>query len=362
MATDLRLKEQLPELTKQIVQTYQEVGSINHLGHCPLPNYDVIISCCEELKELIYPGFRRREGLHMGNVLYHVGELIDSLHDKLTVQIGRALRHDAGASEMCTDQADFEALGQVKAVQFLEQIPEIRKMLALDVQAAYDGDPAVRTADEIIFCYPGLEAVTIYRLAHALHALSVPFIPRMMTEWAHSRTGIDIHPGSENRRAFFHRSWHRRGHWRDDGNRQPRQTLPRRHARCSKLSYRRRGQSAARPQAAPHDWRSCHRVRQRHDFRRPDRDRPPFGRRLERLANAQRRTAHDSGAGSPAAENAQRSGRDATGAELRNLEAAAPISANLAEQFQESPSLGFRDWGQNVRGEVDSPRRYVPGI
>ena len=203
MATDIRLREQLPELTKKIVQTYSEVGSINHLGHCPLPNYDVIIAAIEDLKEIIYPGFRRREGLHMGNVLYHVGDLIDSLHDKLTVQIGRALRHDAGASEMCTEDADFEALGQVKTVQFLEKIPEIRKMLALDVQAAFDGDPAVRTADEVIFCYPGLEAITIYRIAHALNAIGVPYIPRMMTEWAHSRTGIDIHPGAKIGEYFF---------------------------------------------------------------------------------------------------------------------------------------------------------------
>src|SRR5215475_1655975 len=139
----------------------------------------------------------------MGNVLYHVGDLIESLHDKLTVQIGRALRHDVGASDMCTDQQDFEALGQAKAIQFLEQLPELRKLLALDVQAAYDGDPAVRTLDEVIFCYPGLEAVTIYRLAHVLHGLGVPFIPRMMTEWAHSRTGIDIHPGATIGEHFF---------------------------------------------------------------------------------------------------------------------------------------------------------------
>jgi serine O-acetyltransferase len=203
MATDIRLKEELPELTKKILQTYTEVGSINHLGHCPLPNYDVIIACCEDLKEIIYPGFRRREGLHMGNVLYHVGDLVDSLHDKLTTQIARALRHDAGATKFCTEDADYEALGQAKAIQFLEQIPTIRAKLALDVQAAFDGDPAVKTVDEIIFCYPGLEAITIYRLANALHKLSVPFIPRMMTEWAHSKTGIDIHPGATIGEYFF---------------------------------------------------------------------------------------------------------------------------------------------------------------
>lgn len=203
MASDFRLKEQLPELTSRIVQTYSEVSTINHLGHCPLPNYEVIIAACEDLKEILYPGFRRREGLHLGNVGYHVGELVDGLHDKLTTQIGRALRHDAGASEMCNDQQDFEALGQAKAIQFLEQLPELRKTLALDVQAAFDGDPAVRNHDEVIFCYPGLEAMTIYRLAHILYELGIPFIPRMMTEWAHSRTGIDIHPGAKIGQYFF---------------------------------------------------------------------------------------------------------------------------------------------------------------
>jgi len=203
MASDFRLKEQLPELTDRIVRTYSEVSTINHLGHCPLPNFEMVIGACEDLKEIIYPGFRRREGLHLGNVTYHVGELIDGLHDKLTMQIGRALRHDAGAADMCTDDRDYEALGQAKAIQFLEQIPELRKMLALDVQAAYEGDPAVKNLDEVIFCYPGLEAITIYRLAHILHGLSIPFIPRMMTEWAHSRTGIDIHPGAKIGEYFF---------------------------------------------------------------------------------------------------------------------------------------------------------------
>lgn len=204
MASDLRLKEQLPELTNRIVRTYGEIASISHLGHCPLPNYEVIVAAIEDLKEIIYPGYRRREGLHSGNVTYHVGDLIDGLHDKLTTQIGRAMRHDAGFSDDCgsTDH-DFEALGQAKAILFLEELPELRRRLALDAQAAMDGDPAVKTLDEVIFCYPGLEAVTVYRLAHALHMLEVPLIPRMMTEWAHSKTGIDIHPGAKIGDHFF---------------------------------------------------------------------------------------------------------------------------------------------------------------
>ena len=204
MASDLRLKEQLPELTNRIVQTYGEIASISHLGHCALPNYEVVIAAIEDLKEIIYPGYRRREGLHSGNVTYHVGDLIDGLHDKLTTQIGRAMRHDAGFADDCgSNDHDFEALGQAKAILFLEELPELRRRLALDAQAAMDGDPAVKTLDEVIFCYPGLEAVTVYRLAHALHLLEVPLIPRMMTEWANSKTGIDIHPGAKIGDHFF---------------------------------------------------------------------------------------------------------------------------------------------------------------
>ncbi|HYO23594.1 MAG TPA: serine acetyltransferase [Lacipirellulaceae bacterium] len=203
MATDFRLKNQLPDITDRIVRTYDEVGRINHLDHCPLPRYDEVIAAIHELTEIIYPGFRRREGLHHGNVSYYVGELVDRLHDRLTTQIGRALRHDAGAGRECTTREDYEALGQAKTLQFLDQLPELRSTLATDVQAAFDGDPACKTPDEVIFCYPGLEAITVYRLAHLLHELGIPFIPRMMTEWAHSRTGIDIHPGATIGEYFF---------------------------------------------------------------------------------------------------------------------------------------------------------------
>lgn len=203
MASDFRLKEQLPKITDRIVETYDRVRTINHLGHCPLPNYEVVISVAEDLKEILYPGYRRRVGLHRGNIIYHVGDLIDRLHDRLTTEIGRALRHEAGATSDCAGAQDFEALGQAKTLLFLDQLPALRARLAKDVQAAYDGDPACKTLDEVIFCYPGLEAVTVYRLAHLLHELEIPFIPRMMTEWAHGRTGIDIHPGAEIADHFF---------------------------------------------------------------------------------------------------------------------------------------------------------------
>lgn len=203
MASDFRLKNQLPDITDRLVASYDKVGRINHLDHCPLPRYDEIIAAIGELTEIMFPGFRRREGLHHGNIGYYVGELIDRLHDRLTTQIGRALRHEAGATSDCNTQEDYEALGQMKTLQFLDQLPELRAILATDVQAAFDGDPACKTPDEVIFCYPGLEAITVYRLAHLLHELGIPYIPRMMTEWAHSRTGIDIHPGARIGEYFF---------------------------------------------------------------------------------------------------------------------------------------------------------------
>jgi serine O-acetyltransferase len=207
MASDFRLKEQLPSLTDEIVGTYSKVAKINHLGHCPLPQYEAVIGMLDDLKEIIYPGYRRREGLHMGNVTYHTGDLVDGLHDKLMVQIGRALQHETRVQqhvEPCDDSdEDFEAKGQEIAIQFLKKLPSLRSLLATDVHAAYDGDPACQSMDEVIFCYPGLDAVTVFRLAHELWLLGVPFIPRMMTEWAHRQTGIDLHPGATIGDHFF---------------------------------------------------------------------------------------------------------------------------------------------------------------
>ena len=207
MASDVRLKEQLPRLTDRIVASYGEIGTINHLGHCPLPGYAVVISAIEDLFEIMYPGYRRREGLHSGNIAYYIGDLVDGLHDKFTTQIARALRHEYRVQRdvACGDEeeVDFEAKGQAMAISFLECLPRLRTVLATDVEAAFEGDPACRSLDEVIFCYPGLKAITVYRLAHELYRIGVPFIPRMMSEWAHRETGIDIHPGAQIGNHFF---------------------------------------------------------------------------------------------------------------------------------------------------------------
>ena len=201
MATDFRLKERLPRLTERLVQTYSQHANINHLDHCPLPKHQAVIDAVQDLKEILFPGYRRREGLHHGNIGYYVGDLVDRLHDQLTKQVGRALLHEAGGQ--CDDDTDYEALGQAKVLEFLDRLPAIRERLSTDVQAAYDGDPACKCPAEVIFCYPGLEAVTVHRLAHELYKLDIPFIPRMMAEWAHSTTGIDIHPGATIGDYFF---------------------------------------------------------------------------------------------------------------------------------------------------------------
>jgi serine O-acetyltransferase len=203
MATDIRLKEGLPEITEAVVATYAECKHINHLGHKPLPSREAIIDIVADLMDILYPNFVRRQNLHMGNVEYHVGDLVDGLHDKLTQQITRALRHEQECFSSAAPSDDHEALAQQKAVDFLRRLPEIRYVLEQDVESAFLGDPAAKGHHEIIFCYPGLEAVSVYRLAHELLLLGIPLIPRLMTEYAHSKTGIDIHPGARIGPGFF---------------------------------------------------------------------------------------------------------------------------------------------------------------
>src|SRR6266567_2932483 len=138
MATDIRLKDTLPEITEALVATYTECNRTSHLGHRPLPSREAVVDILTDLLEILYPGYGRRQNLHMGNVEYHVGDLVDGLHDKLTQQIARAMRHD------CDPQAtpiDFEALAQQKTIQLLAKLPELRFVLEDDAESAFLGDP-----------------------------------------------------------------------------------------------------------------------------------------------------------------------------------------------------------------------------
>jgi serine O-acetyltransferase len=139
MATDIRLKETLPEITEALVATYTECSRINHLGHKPLPSREAIVDILADLMDILYPGYGRRQNLHIGNVEFHVGDVVDGLHDKLTQQIARALRHE---DDQENPHADFEALAQKKAFELLKRLPGVRGQLELDVEAAFVGDPA----------------------------------------------------------------------------------------------------------------------------------------------------------------------------------------------------------------------------
>lgn len=198
-------KSHLPNITEKIVASYNEGGSTHHLDHCPLPRYSNVVEVIEDLKEILYPGYRNRDCLRSSNVVYHVGGIVDRLYERLVVLCERAICHGQSDSNVCTSEkrSVIEHTAHQKSLVFLQLIPSIRQTLAKDVEAAYAGDPACTSPDEVIFCYPGLEAITVYRLAHALYELQIPLIPRMMTEWAHNKTGIDIHPGATIGEYFF---------------------------------------------------------------------------------------------------------------------------------------------------------------
>jgi serine O-acetyltransferase len=135
------------------------------------------------------------------NVKYYFGQEVTALFESLAEQITLAIRHDCiRHNQDCTNCEDR---GQQTAIEFLKELPQLRNLLATDIRAAYDGDPAAKSYDEIIFSYPGLFAITVYRIANQLHHQGVPMLPRIMAEYAHSRTGIDIHPGARIGESFF---------------------------------------------------------------------------------------------------------------------------------------------------------------
>jgi len=192
---------QLPQLIDEIVKTCKKENSISHYDAALIPSRESVIEILEDLKDLLFPGYFRRQELDSYSLSYHVGNEVNRIFDKLSLQISRSIRHECRRlRSLCTRCLDR---GQKEALIFLKKIPMLRETLAGDVQAAYDGDPAAKSLDEIIFSYPCMLAVTVYRMAHELHLQGVPLLPRIMTEYAHSVTGIDIHPGARIGRDFF---------------------------------------------------------------------------------------------------------------------------------------------------------------
>jgi serine O-acetyltransferase len=181
----------------ELLQTYSETGGINYLDAAAvLPSREAIESACADLMSLMFPGFR-------GEALVDSTDLPDVTRSRM-----RTL-HSTLKPEMCKSFGDFPPgeETQVKAEElldfFMSALPALRKMIWTDIDAAYEGDPAAKSYEEIILAYPSLEAIAIQRMAHVLYLKELPLIPRIMTEWAHSRTGIDIHPGAKIGEHFF---------------------------------------------------------------------------------------------------------------------------------------------------------------
>jgi serine O-acetyltransferase len=184
-----------------VIRQLTEASDDNLIRPNHLPDRDAVIESIEILRKVLFPGYFGKLSAEDTNLEYTVGVLLFDVREKLQNQICRALRHDNTALEGCVSDAECRA--QAITQEFIGKIPALRKILYTDVDAALDGDPAARSKHEIIFAYPGIYAIGVYRIAHELHLLGVPLIPRIMTEHAHGLTGIDIHPGAEIGHHFF---------------------------------------------------------------------------------------------------------------------------------------------------------------
>ena len=193
--------EFLDNLVDEISKTYEDEQGINHIEGFNLPNKKEILHILDELLEVIFPGFSNRKSYNLSTVRYNIGELLANVYCNLTDQIERSMRYSCTMNQCDSCNAEQQAEDAVK--KLLTSIPEIRESMKLDVQAAFDGDPAALSLDEIVLSYPGIKAITVQRIAHTLYECNVPLIPRMMGEFIHSETGIDIHPGAQLGKGVF---------------------------------------------------------------------------------------------------------------------------------------------------------------
>jgi serine O-acetyltransferase len=166
-----------------------------------LPSRDTLIAMVEDLRSVLFPGYFGMNEVTRENMSFYVGSTLDRVLRDMQVQVQRGYCFICDLEEPDCDECRQRALKTTRT--FMSRLPEIRRVLATDVQAAYEGDPAATCPDEAIFCYPGMLAITNYRLAHELHKLEVPLLPRIITEHAHSITGVDIHPGATIGEHFF---------------------------------------------------------------------------------------------------------------------------------------------------------------
>ena len=193
--------KKIEDLVSQIILTYRGDSGINFIDAANLPVRDKIVGILELLMELLFPGYTGKRTVTKLSVNYVVVDIICHAYTELCEQIERAYKYKC-RMENC-DSGGCRALAEDATHHLLIQLPKIRVLLKGDVRAAFDGDPAAKSYEEIVISYPCITAIATYRIAHELYLKEVPLIPRIMTEWAHSKTGIDIHPGARIGRNFF---------------------------------------------------------------------------------------------------------------------------------------------------------------
>lgn len=210
--TDMAVSETTQQLNRVATEIVRSLAFPEGTEHAaPIPDYGALVDLIRRLRAIVYPGFRSNESSAQ-KVLVDLNIQLAQAHQILSHQIAVAIaRHREACEDMGqvtpqekpSVQAEIDAQAHDIATQYMDRLPGIRAALMTDVKAAYDGDPACRNLDEVILCYPGLHAVTVHRLAHELYLLDVPFLPRMMAEWVHGETGVDIHPGATIGNHFF---------------------------------------------------------------------------------------------------------------------------------------------------------------
>jgi len=201
MESNKNYKAELPSIIEEIAKSYEEESPLNSGGGFPLPSRATVVKILNDLEAIIYPGYSGEEDAPREYRRYRMSDLVVEVFESLGLQIARSFRHGCPSVREVCDEC--RGRGEREVTIFLRKIPTLRETLAGDLDAAYDGDPAAKSLDEIMFSYPGLKAVTIYRIAHELHLQNIPLLPRIMTEYAHAITGIDIHPGAVIGRSFF---------------------------------------------------------------------------------------------------------------------------------------------------------------
>jgi serine O-acetyltransferase len=196
--------EELDEIVESVVSTYvgRAGGGINHLEGPNLPSKESAIEILEDLLTVIFPGYYGKKVISRANVRYFVGDMLGSIRTRLKDQIERSFKYECRKEHNCPEDCCRDAAEQA-VMHLLHKLPDIRQMLKLDVEAAYEGDPAAKSHDEIILSYPNTLAIATHRLAHELYLMEASLLARIMSEYAHSLTGIDIHPGAKIGRYFF---------------------------------------------------------------------------------------------------------------------------------------------------------------